>query len=331
MKKNSNPARVGEILLKAGIIDEMQLTSALGEQKQWGRRLGVTLVKLGMVTETDLIRALAQQLGLPVASPTGKRIPDEVLALVPARVAFERGVLPLFLKPGERNSVLYLGMEDPSDVAVLDDLSFRTGLEIRPVMVGPTELSVAIDRFYLRSGGRKEENGYASGETLGELNLRRMEGGPEVASAAESAPEVSPPVQVEPEEKTEPPAVIDLEPRQVLERRAPKVLKATRPVDPVVGPQDSSSEIRAVKSTEPAPEQPESLPELKPKTPSAVAATPEARIEALEAELRSAVLETEKTRVVLKAMTQILVERGLLPFTLLQERAAHLKEEEIRG
>ena len=43
----SDRPRLGEILVSAGIIDEMQLTSALGEQSRWGRRLGVTLIKLG--------------------------------------------------------------------------------------------------------------------------------------------------------------------------------------------------------------------------------------------------------------------------------------------
>ena len=105
--------RVGEILVAAGIIDEMQLQAALGEQQQWGRRLGVTLIKLGMVEEGHLIRALAKQLDLPVASLAGKRISDEVIRLVPARVALEHNVIPLFTKQDGPNGQLFLGMEDP--------------------------------------------------------------------------------------------------------------------------------------------------------------------------------------------------------------------------
>ena len=95
-----------------------------------------TLIKMGMVEEGHLIRALAKQLDLPVASLAGKRIPEDVLALVPARV--EHGVIPLFIKEGGRNNQLFLGMEDPLNLAILDDLSFRTGMEIHPVMVGPS-------------------------------------------------------------------------------------------------------------------------------------------------------------------------------------------------
>ncbi|MEM9174640.1 MAG: hypothetical protein AAGC67_05355 [Myxococcota bacterium] len=168
-----NRPRVGEILVSAGIIDEMQLESALGEQKQWGRRLGVTLIKMGMVEEGHLIRALAKQLDLPVASLAGKRIPEDVIALVPARVASEHGVIPLFTKDGGRNGQLYLGMEDPSNLAVLDDLSFRTGMEIHPVMVGPTELGEAIDRYYhTRNGGAPQQDPFKGGDTMNPGSLR---------------------------------------------------------------------------------------------------------------------------------------------------------------
>jgi hypothetical protein len=172
----SEKLKVGEILVQAGVIDEMQLASALGEQARWGRRLGVTLIKMGMVEEGHLIRALAKQLDLPVASLAGKRIADDVIALVPARVAFEHGVVPLFVKRQGLNDQLFLGMEDPSNLAVLDDLTFRTGMKVYPVMVGPTELGAAIDRYYL-SGSSKKSTEAASGEAIGEINPRVVTSG----------------------------------------------------------------------------------------------------------------------------------------------------------
>lgn len=173
----SEKPRIGEILVQAGVIDEMQLSSALGEQARWGRRLGVTLIKMGMVEEGHLVRALATQLDLPVASLTGKRIADDVIALVPTRVASEHGVIPLFVKKQGRTTQLFLGMEDPSNLAVLDDLGFRTGMEIHPVMVGPSELGEAVDRYYLGStagGGAssdEEKSGAPADDAMGERSL----------------------------------------------------------------------------------------------------------------------------------------------------------------
>jgi hypothetical protein len=172
----SEKPKVGEILVQAGVIDEMQLSAALGEQARWGRRLGVTLIKMGMVEEGHLIRALAKQLDLPVTSLAGKRIAADVVALVPARVASEHGVMPLFVKHEGRNDQLFLGMEDPSNLAVLDDLTFRTGMEVYPVMIGPTELGAAIDRYYL-SGSSKESVASSTGEAIGEINLRIVTSG----------------------------------------------------------------------------------------------------------------------------------------------------------
>jgi type IV pilus assembly protein PilB len=143
--------KVGEILIQAGVIDRLQLQSALGQQTRWGHRLGVALVNLGFIEEHVLVRALASQLDLPVARLEGKRIAPEILALVPRELAEEHMVVPLFIKEEAGVYTLLLGMEDPCNIDVLDDLSFRTGMDVRPVMVGPSEIAEAIDRHYHRS------------------------------------------------------------------------------------------------------------------------------------------------------------------------------------
>jgi type IV pilus assembly protein PilB len=139
---------IGEILVRAGVIDEYQLRSALGEQKRWGRRLGATLVKMGFVEEQDLTRALAEQLNLPVAQLEGKRVHQDVLDLVPGEFAQKHMCLPLFVKREGSSTTLYVGMEDPGNLEVFDDLCFRTGMKVKPVMVPPSQLCEAIDRFY---------------------------------------------------------------------------------------------------------------------------------------------------------------------------------------
>jgi hypothetical protein len=146
-----NRPKVGEILVRAGLIDEMQLRAALGDQSNWGQRLGVTLVKMGLIEELDLVRALAQQLRLPVVELEGKRVQPEVLELVPADFAEKNFCVPLFIKENGGVRILHLGMEDPCNVEVLDDIAFRTGLKVQPVMVSPSDLCEAIDRFYRRT------------------------------------------------------------------------------------------------------------------------------------------------------------------------------------
>lgn len=135
-------------MLRAGVIDEMELQSALGEQKKWGSRLGLVLIRLGYATEQQIVQAVASQLSVPVATLDGKKIPEKVLGLVPYDYADAHTCLPLFMKEEEGVETLYLAMDDPSNLDVLDDLGFRTGLRVKPVVVATSEISAAIDRFY---------------------------------------------------------------------------------------------------------------------------------------------------------------------------------------
>jgi type IV pilus assembly protein PilB len=144
--------KLGELLVNRGLIDEQQLAAALEEHESGGKRLGMTLVRLGYLDEEDLVQTLANQLKLPVARIRGKQVDHEVIELVEVDLAEKHRCLPLFLKPegGSRN--LYLAMEDPSDEEAREEIARRIGLEIRPVLVSPTELEDALQRHYHWAG-----------------------------------------------------------------------------------------------------------------------------------------------------------------------------------
>jgi len=140
--------KLGEMLVAKRLISETQLASALSEQRRWGKRLGMTLVLMGYLEEETLIRTLASQLKLPVARIRGKRVNAEVVELVPVELAEKHRCLPLFVKNQDGSRELYLAMEDPSDLDAQGELGFRIGFRIRPVLVAPTELEDALQRHY---------------------------------------------------------------------------------------------------------------------------------------------------------------------------------------
>ena len=140
--------KIGEMLLQEGLIDEMQLRSALGEQQRWGWRLGITLVHMGFIDEDRLVGALSRQFRLPLARLDGKKIHRKALDLVPEELAERFHCIPLFLREEGATTTLFLGMEDPSDLSVIDDLRFRTGIDIVPLLVAPSEREAAIERHY---------------------------------------------------------------------------------------------------------------------------------------------------------------------------------------
>jgi type IV pilus assembly protein PilB len=140
--------KLGEMLLAKGLIKEEDLASALEEQRRWGKRLGMTLVLMGVLEEETLVRTLAAQLKLPVARIRGKRVNAEVIELVPVELAEKHRCLPLFVKEQGGSRELFLAMEDPSDLEAQGELGFRIGFRIRPVLVAPTELEDALQRHY---------------------------------------------------------------------------------------------------------------------------------------------------------------------------------------
>jgi type IV pilus assembly protein PilB len=140
--------KLGELLVQAGAIDDAQLKSALGEQRQWGQPLGMTLVRMGFIDEAKLIHVLASQLKLPVVKLSGKRVNPEVVNRVPVDLAEKHRCIPLLENEEGGQQVLYLGMEDPSDLEALDEISFRVDAKVRPVLVAPSQLDEALQRHY---------------------------------------------------------------------------------------------------------------------------------------------------------------------------------------
>jgi len=135
----------------AGAITKHQLAAALAEQRKWGKPLGMMLVAMDYLDEETLVRTLARQLGLPVAWLRGKRIAPEVLEMVPAELAKKHRCLPLSVREETGGRVLYLAMQDPADLEALDDVRFRVGCQIKPVLVAPGELEEAL-RQHCESG-----------------------------------------------------------------------------------------------------------------------------------------------------------------------------------
>ena len=152
--------RIGDLLVKAGVITELQLKAALAEQQQWGGKLGDILVRMEFITEDVLVRALSKQTGIARAELGGD--PDrEALAQVPANVAEQLGVVPVALRDG----LLTVAMTDPLNLQVTDHLRSLTGLKVEALFAGNTAIRGAITRWY------RGEDLSDSGEQTGSLRI----------------------------------------------------------------------------------------------------------------------------------------------------------------
>jgi len=148
--------QLGQILLEAGAIDEFQLKSALGYQKQWGGRLGKVLVENRFITEKALVEAIHQQTGIEIVQLDKLNVPDYVIKMVPMELAEKNSMVPVRLegeagKPGE---CVVLAMSDPTNLNVLDEVQFRTGKRAKGLLASESSIAKAI-RFYYHGEERE--------------------------------------------------------------------------------------------------------------------------------------------------------------------------------
>jgi type IV pilus assembly protein PilB len=179
--------RLGEYLLKKGLISSEDLVGALNEQKNTGQMLGQILVKKRLIDEEQLYQILAEKLGIEFIELSGVKIPTELISLISEHIARTYCVMPLRLE----SNILSIAMINPRDTFAIDELRTLTGLVIRPVMSSRSQIEAAIEKYYGSSVGEEILNlgrgeGFESSTEISETTgLRDSEG---VEIAAEEAP-----------------------------------------------------------------------------------------------------------------------------------------------
>jgi type IV pilus assembly protein PilB len=143
----ATPDKLGDILVREGLITQEQLRKALQEQKSSGMRLGYTLVKLGFIEETEVTKMLARQYRMPAVDLSRFEVDPKILKLLPPDIATKHTVLPL----KREGRTLTVAIADPNNVTAIEDIKFITRCDVFPVIAGEYTLRNAIDRYYQQS------------------------------------------------------------------------------------------------------------------------------------------------------------------------------------
>jgi hypothetical protein len=138
--------RIGEILVKARVIDEMQLRSALAQHDQWGGRLTRIISDMGLASEDTLAQAISQGMGMQRVQLGN--LTKDVGAMAKLDVAFaeQKGVFPVSLR--DNGKTLVLAMADPTDLQTIDQAAARSRTRVVPMVAGDREIEHAILRHY---------------------------------------------------------------------------------------------------------------------------------------------------------------------------------------
>jgi len=156
--KNKKPIRkhkkIGDLLVKAGLIDERTLAKALGLQKVQKKKIGQILIDMGVADEEEIAKALARQLKIPFGRLGKIKVPKEIISLVPPELAENHLLIPI----KETEKGLLVAMANPLDLYAIDDLRFVTHMPIRIAVASQGDILEAIEKHYPKRDLEKDLN-----------------------------------------------------------------------------------------------------------------------------------------------------------------------------
>ena len=130
---------LGQLLVDSGALAPSALRDAEKEKLHSGRSLGEILLRKGVVDEIQVAKALATQLNLTFITPPLRPEP-RALAKIRPDLARRKGILPLAIE-GRR---LTVAMANPLDTDSVDNLRFQSGCHVEAVVAPPSAVTQGV-------------------------------------------------------------------------------------------------------------------------------------------------------------------------------------------
>ena len=136
--------KLGEVLVQMGLVTNEQIFNALGESKRTQVPLGTVLVQQGIITLNDLKTALTAQQGYEAVTAEQLKVSDAVLSMLPEDFIKINKVLPISYD----DKVLVVGMVNPNDKKVINDIIFLTGLKPSILIITHYEFAMCMQNMF---------------------------------------------------------------------------------------------------------------------------------------------------------------------------------------
>lgn len=129
-------------LVAEGLIDEDAALEAVDLASKNGKTVLAWLTSESDL-ESDVLAATASvEYGVPLLDVSSLDMTIAPLTLVDERLIQKHNALPLYL----RGNSLFIGLADPTDHEVIDEISFSSGFHVEPILVSSGQLADAIER-----------------------------------------------------------------------------------------------------------------------------------------------------------------------------------------
>ncbi len=132
-----------EFIIDSGLVAKKAIDDAEGEAKRRGQSLGDILVSRGALTEDALRRIQAYVLGIPFVNLKDKRIPIDVLMLIPEPIARTHNIIAF----KKQYDLLEVAMLDVNDLASIDSVGKKTGFKILPRLTDTESIRSALLQY----------------------------------------------------------------------------------------------------------------------------------------------------------------------------------------
>lgn len=155
---SSEKIRLGDLLVKANIIDKSQLETAIKHQESTGQKLGESLIELDFISEETFLKFLSEQLNLPLIDLKKYNLDMHLARTLPE--AYARNYKAVLLSADKDDKPL-VGMADPLDIIAVDELTKILKSPVEVAIIREIDLSDTLDLIY-----RKTEEISAYAEAL---------------------------------------------------------------------------------------------------------------------------------------------------------------------
>jgi len=157
MAQDAPRKRLDEILIEKGLIAEEEIREALLRQKARGGKFGSQLLYYRYIDEAGLIEALSAQMDCEGVVLSECEIADEVIRLIPQKVAETRRVVPFDYNP--EDNILKVACFDPGDQELVNELNFvARGKKVQLCVAAEIAIDTAVERYYQGRDVTLEDN-----------------------------------------------------------------------------------------------------------------------------------------------------------------------------
>ena len=137
-------SQLKQLMLKEKLLSEKDIDTALKQVAKEKTSIMQVIENMASIDEVKLLSFFSTYFGLPTIKLEEKDLTEEILQLVPAKIAKKYRVIPI-----ERiGNNLILATGNPHNLEALDIVRFKIGFFPKPVLASEARIDEALEKYY---------------------------------------------------------------------------------------------------------------------------------------------------------------------------------------